>query len=158
MTQPISEVSGMNQQIMAIVDQDTTPISAEDALELNDIRLSKNQKLRLEHKGFIEVENDYADEDDRTDIDGNILDRSTWSYAENDAGVFVSYPPVADAIVKAESGMVVPDDIDPISEDFVSLPDDNAVGLVEDLPGRTGGVPMTDENYKTISGWEQVDE
>ena len=150
------EVSGMNQVIQSWVDQDETPVLPANAMTGNDVRLSKNQKFRVEHDGFAETENDYIDAviDDEN---GDKIDRSTTNYVEV-GGVKTYVAPVADISPKATSGVQDARDGVPSHSDFKSMYLDNLDPVIVDLPGRSGGEAMTDENYKELSGWPQVND
>jgi len=206
--QNIDQMNGMEQVIMAVPTQDElntaaavkrqefigptdvievpaigVVIPADNALAGNDIiRLSKNQKLRMAHRGFIELDQTWQTQPTYVTAPGGTgtayqyvapAPRPLLPVAETDDGiVYTSVGTFADV-----TGFRTLDYANNPIDPFESFPYNNNAssssandglvgptitalaadlilqnGTINDMPGRTGGAAMTGENYLSFPG------
>jgi hypothetical protein len=182
MNQKIPQMSGMDQVIIQPETQAETPIPANRAMADNEIiRLSKNQKKQMAHRGFIEIEQEWKTEPTWEEV--TVGSSTFWKYvapearptypmADTDDGIVITDPGTFSKV----SGFVYSS---PDTEPFESFPydgnassssaNDGLVGpdvpamaaekemvLIKDMPGRTDGDPQSEQNSLSLPGRDVV--
>ena len=175
--QQVPQISGMKQVVWHPGDQVAIPTDPDRALIDNEVILSKNQKLRICHKGSEDLNRDQGQTSrevvevvatqeilDEYDIDNRPYTNLT--YPNGLIGQTIKVPvdrevelmPVGDYKPNESDGWEWAGgssssarDTDLIcpTDAFV---DDNNQEIYNDLPGRIGGPVMNEDNYLTYSG------
>lgn len=149
-------------------------ISADDARTGNDIRLSKNMKLRIAHKGVNEIEQTWTDEPTYATVDGQkqyvaASARPSLAIADDedglvftDAGSFTESSGYVDgsqtetyrSFLYTEASQLSSSSQNDglVGGSYGALSADNAHALIDDMPGRTGGPVITSENAWAMPG------
>lgn len=150
----LPEMSGQTQVIMNIEDQEAIPVLAADAMVDNDVRLTLNQKLRISHKGVVEVPRTYQSSEtwEETTVTSYGVVTTGLAYVGPNTQPIPFSDIRPDGLYIDEYGSSSSVSERDLVEANAALEADNAVAIINDLPGRTGGVDMTAENYLTYSG------
>jgi len=175
--QKVPQMSGMKQVVWHPGTQVEIPISAERALIDNQITMSKNQKLRGDHTGTIDLERDQG-RTEREVVSVTATQTILDTYGiDNRPYINVSFPigligqtikvPVDSEVLTMPLGDLKPNELDgnewadgssssandtDLIEPTPAFVADSAQPMYSDLPGKIGGPVMNDDNYLTFSG------
>jgi len=167
MPQAIPEVSGMRQVVWHPGDQAELVIPANRAMEENKVQLSQNQKLRIAYKGSVEKPSEFqsAREYQEVVVDADLADELGLDATYIGKTIKVSVDkenftqPIADDTPNemiydnslAGSSSSANSDNEKIHPEKAFVDDKNQPVYI-DLPGKTGGPVMNEDNYLTYSG------
>lgn len=163
----IPRVSEMPQIVYHPGDQDEIPITAENAMVLNDVKLSQNQQLRICRRGVEEVDRTFqsarewqevvvdADLAEELNLDSSYIGETISVSVDKEDRIIpfgdikpnnldgIEYGPGESSSSTNDTDLICPTDA------FVT---DNAQEIYNDLPGKLGGPVMNEDNYLTYSG------
>ena len=179
--QKVPKVSEMSQIVYHPGDQDAIPTDPDRALIDNEVKLSRNQKLRVCHTGSEDLEHDYEAAGRNTErtivevvatqeiLDAYGIDNRPYTndtYPNGLIGQVIKVPVDKDERI-LPFGDAKPNESDgwdwaggssssARDEDLICPTDafvtDNAQEIYTDLPGKMNGPVMNEDNYLTYSG------
>jgi hypothetical protein len=146
----IPEINGKAQVIMQPEAQDAVPITT-NIISSNDIRLSYNMKLKIDHKGIIETESTFASTREYTEVTVTPTIADQYGLSDDWIGetIHVSVDKDPNTFPLASCST---DDTELIPANIAMAEDETEfLALIKDLPGNTGGPAMTSRNYLVMS-------
>ena len=155
----IPEVRGMRQVIIQAENNSILPPIpiVTDVRNNNDIRLSKNMKLRIAHKGITETPHSYQSgrisevvvvTPDIIALYPDALD-NTWLGRT----ISISIAPAIEPMPLASSTTGDTDLIEPAA--VLAEDEQEVIVEIRNLPGKVGGPVMDSDNYLTLSSHQQ---
>jgi len=153
-------------------------IAAADAMADNDvIRLSQNQKIRMAHRGFDEIEQTWETEATYQEV--TVGSSTVWKYVAPDPRPSLAIADTDDGIEITDEGTFVKttgyvdsENIIPfesityegnassssandglVGPEYTALAADLAQAIIDDQPGKTGGEAMDEANYLSMPGY-----
>jgi len=149
------QVNGMTQVIIQPDSVVTNPLPiVDDIMNNNDIRMSKNLKIRLAHKGAVEIESEFqsAREIRAVVADASLCTELGISSEFIGKTIQVSVEAEDTPLPLCSSTTGDNDLIEPLS----ALEQDRVenLSIVRNVPGSIGGETMNDSNYNQLSSMQ----
>jgi len=147
----IPEINGRSQVIMQPEAQVAIPIVSNPRTN-NNITLSQNMKLRIDHNGIVEIESTFASAREYTEVTCTEALATQYGLADEWIGETISISVEAAANTFPLASTSTGDtDLTPANDAMEEDENDFNTTFYKNLPGKMGGPAMTDRNFLTGS-------